>query len=148
MSLTDAPHATLETMLAALLANGARTIIVESPDRFARDLMVQLAGHDALKAQGITLIAASAPTLKAIAAVASVASAARKIARQLLYTAITRPPACMTEEKASPNEPMRQQRVAELIGWGERIMKETAPHSVDLYVQADPEALRQEEVVT
>ena len=48
-------------MLAALLANGARTIIVESPDRFARDLMVQLAGHDLLKAQGVALIAASAP---------------------------------------------------------------------------------------
>jgi DNA invertase Pin-like site-specific DNA recombinase len=49
-------------MLEALLANGARTIIVESPDRFARDLMVQLAGHDMLKARGITLVAASAPT--------------------------------------------------------------------------------------
>ena len=30
--------------------------------RFARDLMVQLAGHDMLKAKGVTLIAASAPT--------------------------------------------------------------------------------------
>ena len=48
-------------MLAALLANGARTIIVESPDRFARDLMQQLLGHDLLKKRGITLIAASAP---------------------------------------------------------------------------------------
>ena len=44
-----------------LLGNGARTILVESPDRFARDLMVQLAGHDMLKAKGVTLIAASAP---------------------------------------------------------------------------------------
>jgi DNA invertase Pin-like site-specific DNA recombinase len=49
-------------MLTRLLSNGARTILVESPDRFARDLMVQLAGHDMLKAKGITLIAASAPT--------------------------------------------------------------------------------------
>ena len=49
-------------MLEALLSNGARTIVVESPDRFARDLMVQLAGHDLLKAKGIGLIAASAPT--------------------------------------------------------------------------------------
>ena len=48
-------------MLEALLANGARTIIVKSPDRFARDLMVQLAGHDMLKAKGVTLVAASAP---------------------------------------------------------------------------------------
>jgi DNA invertase Pin-like site-specific DNA recombinase len=43
------------------MSNGARTIIVESPDRFARDLIVQLAGHDMLKARGVTLIAASAP---------------------------------------------------------------------------------------
>jgi len=49
-------------MLERLMSNGARTIIVESPDRFARDLMVQLAGHDMLKAKGITLIAVSAPT--------------------------------------------------------------------------------------
>jgi DNA invertase Pin-like site-specific DNA recombinase len=48
-------------MLERLMSNGAKTIIVESPDRFARDLMVQLAGHDMLKAKGVTLIAASAP---------------------------------------------------------------------------------------
>jgi DNA invertase Pin-like site-specific DNA recombinase len=34
---------------------------VESPDRFARDLAVQLAGHDMLKGLGIDLIPASAP---------------------------------------------------------------------------------------
>ena len=49
-------------MLERLLSNGARTILVESPDRFARDLMVQLAGHDMLKARGVTLVAASAPS--------------------------------------------------------------------------------------
>jgi Resolvase, N terminal domain len=38
-----------------------KTIIVESPDRFARDLAVQLAGHDMLKGLGIDLIPASAP---------------------------------------------------------------------------------------
>jgi len=48
-------------MLAALSANGARTIICDSPDRLVRDLMVQFAGHDMLKAKGITLIAGSAP---------------------------------------------------------------------------------------
>jgi len=48
-------------MLERLMGNGVKTIIVESPDRFARDLMVQLAGHDMLKARGVTLIAASAP---------------------------------------------------------------------------------------
>jgi hypothetical protein len=35
--------------------------IVESPDRFARDLAVQLAGHDMLKELGIAIIPASAP---------------------------------------------------------------------------------------
>src|SRR4029453_11986964 len=48
-------------MLSRVVSNGARTIIVESPDRFARDLAVQLAGHDMLKSHGIALIPASAP---------------------------------------------------------------------------------------
>ena len=34
------------------MSNGARTIIVESPDRFARDLMVQLAGPRHAKGEG------------------------------------------------------------------------------------------------
>ena len=38
-----------------------RIILVESPDRFARDLAVQLAGHDYLKALGVELIPAIAP---------------------------------------------------------------------------------------
>jgi len=42
-------------MLQSLAANCAKTIIVESPDRFARDLAVQLAGHDMLKALGISV---------------------------------------------------------------------------------------------
>src|SRR5271157_2289233 len=58
--VTDRPG--FVEMLERLLSNGARTIVVESPDRFARDHMVQLAGHDMLKAKGISLIAASAPT--------------------------------------------------------------------------------------
>ena len=49
-------------MLTALLANGARTIIVELPDRFTRDLAQQLLGHKLLADQGLTLIAASAPS--------------------------------------------------------------------------------------
>jgi len=48
-------------MLQRLAANGANTIIVESPDRFARDLAVQLAGHDMLKELCISIIPASAP---------------------------------------------------------------------------------------
>ena len=41
--------------------NGVRTIIVESPDRFARDLTVQLTGHDFLKSLEVELIPATAP---------------------------------------------------------------------------------------
>jgi DNA invertase Pin-like site-specific DNA recombinase len=48
-------------MLHRVASNGAKTIIVESPDRFARDLAVQLAGHNMLKAEGIALVPASAP---------------------------------------------------------------------------------------
>ncbi|MCP4305495.1 MAG: recombinase family protein [bacterium] len=48
-------------MLRRVAANGARTIIVGSPDRFARDLTVQLTGHDMLKDQDIALVPASAP---------------------------------------------------------------------------------------
>jgi len=48
-------------MLQRLASNGAKTIIVESPDRFARDLTVQLTGHDMLKGLGISIIPASAP---------------------------------------------------------------------------------------
>lgn len=48
-------------MLKWLASNGAETIIVESPDRFARDLAVQLAGHDMLRGLGISIIPASVP---------------------------------------------------------------------------------------
>jgi DNA invertase Pin-like site-specific DNA recombinase len=48
-------------MLEALVGDGVRTIIVESPDRFARDLAVQLAGHDYLRNLGLDLVPASAP---------------------------------------------------------------------------------------
>lgn len=48
-------------MLEALVGDGVRTIIVESPDRFARDLAVQLAGHDYLRGLGLDLVPASAP---------------------------------------------------------------------------------------
>ena len=38
------------------------TILVENASRFARDLIVQLTGHDMLKARGISLIPVDAPT--------------------------------------------------------------------------------------
>jgi DNA invertase Pin-like site-specific DNA recombinase len=48
-------------MLRRVASNGAKTIIVESPDRFARDLIVQLTGHDILKSHGIALVPTTAP---------------------------------------------------------------------------------------
>jgi DNA invertase Pin-like site-specific DNA recombinase len=48
-------------MIEAIAANGCRTIIVETANRFARDLMVQETGFQRLKAEGITLIAADSP---------------------------------------------------------------------------------------
>jgi DNA invertase Pin-like site-specific DNA recombinase len=50
-----------KAMLDRIAGNGVRTIIVESPDRFARDLTVQLTGHDFLNKLGIALIPATAP---------------------------------------------------------------------------------------
>jgi DNA invertase Pin-like site-specific DNA recombinase len=47
-----------KAMLDRLAGN---TIIVESPDRFARDLTVQLTGHDFLKSLEVELIPATAP---------------------------------------------------------------------------------------
>jgi DNA invertase Pin-like site-specific DNA recombinase len=47
--------------LARIAGNGVKVILVESPDRFARDLLVQLTGHDHLKKLGVSLIPASAP---------------------------------------------------------------------------------------
>jgi DNA invertase Pin-like site-specific DNA recombinase len=43
-------------------ANGVRTIIVETANRFARDLMVQEVGYAMLRERGIDLIAADNPT--------------------------------------------------------------------------------------
>jgi DNA invertase Pin-like site-specific DNA recombinase len=48
--------------LACIAGNGARTIIVETANRFARDLMVQEVGFAMLRDLGITLIAADSPS--------------------------------------------------------------------------------------
>ena len=48
-------------MLAYVASNGARTIIVETASRFARDLMVQEVGFAKLQALGIKLVAADSP---------------------------------------------------------------------------------------
>jgi len=57
--VTERPGFT--AMLERIAGNGVRIVIVESPDRFARDLIVQLTGHDCLKGLGVALIAANAP---------------------------------------------------------------------------------------
>jgi DNA invertase Pin-like site-specific DNA recombinase len=48
-------------LLARIEGNGVRMILVENASRFARDLAVQLAGHDMLKTKGIALIPVDAP---------------------------------------------------------------------------------------
>ncbi len=48
-------------MLDYMARNGARVVLVENASRFARDLAVQITGHDFLKGQGYDLIPADAP---------------------------------------------------------------------------------------
>ena len=49
-------------MLAGMSEHGAGAILVESASRFARDLSVQILGHQKLKELGIHLIAVDSPT--------------------------------------------------------------------------------------
>ena len=49
-------------MMDAILANGCKTIIVETANRFARDLIVQETGFAMLRTRGIELFAADSPT--------------------------------------------------------------------------------------
>ena len=49
------------SMLERLLSNGVRTIVVETANRFARDLIVQEIGYAMLKERGIELIATDKP---------------------------------------------------------------------------------------
>ncbi|MFD2741316.1 recombinase family protein [Sulfitobacter aestuarii] len=49
------------SLLDAVLSNGTRTILVESPDRFARDVLVQELGYKMLKDEGIDLIPTTSP---------------------------------------------------------------------------------------
>ena len=48
-------------LLSYITGNGARIVLVENASRFARDLAVQIAGHDLLKDRGIDLIPVDAP---------------------------------------------------------------------------------------
>jgi DNA invertase Pin-like site-specific DNA recombinase len=48
-------------LLQYITGNGARIVLVENASRFARDLAVQIAGHDLLKDRGIELMPVDAP---------------------------------------------------------------------------------------
>ena len=48
-------------MLAYMRGNGARIILVENASRFARDLTVQITGHELLKAEGFDIIPVDMP---------------------------------------------------------------------------------------
>ena len=56
-------RAAFAAMLERLKGNGVRTIIVETANRFARDLMVQEVGHARLRERGIDLTIAPMPSL-------------------------------------------------------------------------------------
>lgn len=49
-------------MLSYMLGNGARIVLVENASRFARDILVQLLGHELLKKHGISLVPVDAPS--------------------------------------------------------------------------------------
>src|SRR5215213_8802510 len=49
-------------LLERIEGNGVRMVLVENASRFARDLMVQLAGHARLQSMGIELVPVDAPT--------------------------------------------------------------------------------------
>jgi site-specific DNA recombinase len=56
---TEAERPVFVEMLDAILGNGVRTIIVESLDRLARDMAVQIALLGELRRRGVSLIAAN-----------------------------------------------------------------------------------------
>jgi len=49
-------------MLERIVGNGVHTIIVETANRFTRDLIVQETGHRMLRQKGIEIIAADSPS--------------------------------------------------------------------------------------
>ncbi len=50
-------------LLERLEGNGVGLVLVEDATRFARDLVVQLAGHELLKSYGVELVPVNAPDL-------------------------------------------------------------------------------------
>src|SRR6476620_789033 len=64
-AVSGADHVTARPGFAAMMeriaGNGVRTILVETANRFARDLIVQETGYAMLKESGIELVAADKP---------------------------------------------------------------------------------------
>src|SRR5437764_330406 len=64
-AVSGADHVTTRpgfaSMMERIASNGVRTIIVETANRFARDLIVQETGYAMLKERGIELISADKP---------------------------------------------------------------------------------------
>lgn len=58
--LADRPG--FSDMVAYMLGNGARTILIENAGRFARDTIIALTGHEYLKKHGVELIPVDYPT--------------------------------------------------------------------------------------
>lgn len=56
---TESDRPQFVAMLTAMMSNGVKTVIVESLDRFARDLLIQSTLLAKLAAEGLTLIAAN-----------------------------------------------------------------------------------------
>jgi DNA invertase Pin-like site-specific DNA recombinase len=57
----EAGQALPQADVGAIASNGVRTIMVETANRLARDLIVQETGHRMLKGKGIEIIAAHSP---------------------------------------------------------------------------------------
>jgi hypothetical protein len=85
--------------------NGVGIVLVENAGRFARDLAVQLAGHQLLRERGIELVAADAPTYF------TDPSPAAEFVRQILG-------AVAQFEKAAPVAKLRHSRVAKRAASG------------------------------
>jgi DNA invertase Pin-like site-specific DNA recombinase len=54
-------RAAFNAMLEYMMGNGARIVLVETANRFARDLIVQETGYQMLKSKGISLVAVDSP---------------------------------------------------------------------------------------
>ncbi len=50
------------SMMEYIAGNGARMILVETANRFARDVVIQITGYEYLKKLGVTLVPVDAPT--------------------------------------------------------------------------------------